>query len=106
MQIIYNGDSLHEMSKPVFLEKIRKNIINLSSAELAHKLVKVKKATLKEKNLLQVGGSKFFLLRIAQMRKLENISRSMFSSRRCAHSLYFKGIYAKKKKRKKKPRIT
>ena len=90
MQIIYNGDSLHEMSKPIFLEKIRKNIINLSSAELAHKLVKVKKgATLKEKNLLQVGGSKFFLLRIAQMRKLKNISRSMFSSRRCAHSLYF-----------------
>ena len=33
MQIVYFGDNLHELSKTIFWEKIRKNIINLSSAE-------------------------------------------------------------------------
>ena len=41
MQIVSTGDNLHEMSNPVFLEK-KKNIINLSSAELAKRVVKVK----------------------------------------------------------------
>ena len=41
MQIVSNGDNLHEMSIPVFLEKKKKNIINLSSAELAPRVVKV-----------------------------------------------------------------
>ena len=35
MQIVSNGDYLHEMSNPVFWEKIRE--INLSSAELAQR---------------------------------------------------------------------
>ena len=35
MQIVSIGDNLHEMSYPFFLEKNRKNIINLSSAEIA-----------------------------------------------------------------------
>ena len=41
MQTVSNGDSLHEMPNPVS-GKNKKNIINLSSAELAHKVVKVK----------------------------------------------------------------
>ena len=41
MQIVSNGDNLHEMSNPVFWEN-KKNIINLSSAELAQKSVKFK----------------------------------------------------------------
>ena len=36
------GDNLHEMSKPVFLEK-KKNITNLSSAELSTRVIKVYK---------------------------------------------------------------
>ena len=43
MQIVSNGDNLHEMPNPVFWEKIRKNIISLSSTELAQTVVKVKK---------------------------------------------------------------
>ena len=35
-----HGDNLQEMSKPVFGEN-KKNVINLSSAELAHRVVKV-----------------------------------------------------------------
>ena len=35
MQIVSIGDNLHEMSNPVFWEKIKKYIVNLSSAELA-----------------------------------------------------------------------
>ena len=35
-----NGDDLHEMSNPAFWEIIRKNIINLLSAELAQRVVK------------------------------------------------------------------
>ena len=36
MQIVSNGDSMHEMSNPVFWKKkIRKNIINVSTAEIA-----------------------------------------------------------------------
>ena len=43
MQIVSIGDNLHEMSNPVFLEKKNKtNITDLSSAELAKRLVKVK----------------------------------------------------------------
>ena len=40
MQIVSNGDNLHEMSNPIFLWKIRKKIMNLSSAEFAHTVVK------------------------------------------------------------------
>ena len=40
MQIFSNRDDLHEMSKPVFLGN-KKNIIYLSSAELAERVVKV-----------------------------------------------------------------
>ena len=32
------GDSLHEITKPIFLGKIRKIIIDLSSAELAQRV--------------------------------------------------------------------
>ena len=42
MQIVSSGDNLHEISDPVFREKLRKNIISLSSAELAQMVVKVK----------------------------------------------------------------
>ena len=38
MQIVSNGDNLHEMSNPVFWGK---NIINLLSAEFAQRVVKV-----------------------------------------------------------------
>ena len=44
MQIVSNGDNLHEMSKPVFLE-IRK-IINASSAELESGKVNTEKGPL------------------------------------------------------------
>ena len=37
-----HGDNLQEMSNSVFWEKIRRNIKNLSSAELALSVVKVK----------------------------------------------------------------
>ena len=41
MQIVSIGDNLHEMSNPVFWEKNKKNIINLSSTtELAQRVVK------------------------------------------------------------------
>ena len=45
--IVSSGDNLREMSKPVFLDrkkkkKSRKNIANLSSAEYAERVVKVK----------------------------------------------------------------
>ena len=43
MQIVSKGgDNLHEMSNPVFWEKYEKNVISLSSAELGHRVVKVK----------------------------------------------------------------
>ena len=41
MQIVSNGDNLHEMLNPVFWEKNKKNIINLSFAELTKRVVKV-----------------------------------------------------------------
>ena len=41
MQIVSKGDTLREMPYPFFWEK-KKNIINLSSAELAQKMIKVK----------------------------------------------------------------
>ena len=44
MQIVL-GDNLHEMSNPVFWEN-KKNIINLSSAENAQRVVKVKVHTI------------------------------------------------------------
>ena len=43
MQIVSNGDNLHEMSNPVFWEKNTKNI-NLLSAEFAQRGVKVNQA--------------------------------------------------------------
>ena len=39
MQIASLGDRSHEMSNPILQEKIRKNLINLSSAESAHSVV-------------------------------------------------------------------
>ena len=42
MQIVSNGDNLHEMSNPVCWEKNKKSIIDLLSAELAQGVVKVK----------------------------------------------------------------
>ena len=42
MRIVSNGDNLHEMLNPVFWKKIRQNIINLSCAEFAQRVVKVK----------------------------------------------------------------
>ena len=42
MQIVSSGDNLHEISKPIFWKK-SENIIDLSSAELALRVVKVKK---------------------------------------------------------------
>ena len=42
MQIVSNGNNLHEMSNPVFLGKNKKNIINLPSAEFAHRVINVK----------------------------------------------------------------
>ena len=42
MQIVSLEDSLDEMSKTIFLKKERKNIINLSSADLAQRVVRVK----------------------------------------------------------------
>ena len=41
MQIVSLGDNLHEMSNP-FSGKIKKNLINLSSAESAHSMLSVK----------------------------------------------------------------
>ena len=43
MQIISNGDELHEMSNPVFW-KNKRNAIDLSSAEFAQRMVKVEMA--------------------------------------------------------------
>ena len=51
MHIVSGGDNLHEMSNPrqfawnvksLFLGKNKKNVTNLSSAELAQRVVKVK----------------------------------------------------------------
>ena len=42
MQILSTGDNLHEMSNLFFLVKIKKNVMSLPSAELAHRVVKVK----------------------------------------------------------------
>ena len=39
MQTASLGDRSHEMSNPILQEKIRKNLINLSSAESAHSVV-------------------------------------------------------------------
>ena len=41
MQMVSNGDYLHEKSNPVFGEKKKKKVINLSSDELAQRVVKV-----------------------------------------------------------------
>ena len=41
MQIVSLGDNLHEMSN-AFSGKIKKNLINLSSAESAHSMLSVK----------------------------------------------------------------
>ena len=38
----FHANCLHEMSNPIFWEKNKKNIINLSSAENAQRVVKVK----------------------------------------------------------------
>ena len=42
MQIAASGNNLHEMSNSVFWGKIRKYVMNFSSAEVAMKVVKVK----------------------------------------------------------------
>ena len=48
MQIVSNGDNLHEMSKPVFREKKKKkkNVNNLSFPELAQRDVLHEMSTL------------------------------------------------------------
>ena len=38
----YFSDNLHEISRPIFWEKSKKNIVNLSSAEFARRAIKVK----------------------------------------------------------------
>ena len=43
MLIVFNGDNLHEMSNLVSPAKIERNIAKLSSAELAQRVVTVKK---------------------------------------------------------------
>ena len=40
IQIVRNGENLHEMSNPALWEKNKKNIINLSSAEFVQRAVK------------------------------------------------------------------
>ena len=47
MHIVSYGDNFNEMSNPVFWEKFKKkkNVINLSSAGLAKRVVKVKIST-------------------------------------------------------------
>ena len=45
MQIVCNGDSLHEMSNPDLWET-KKNIINLSSAKHSQRVVTVKETVL------------------------------------------------------------
>ena len=52
MQIVSNGDNLHDKSSPVFWKKKGKYIINLSSAELAQRVVKVEKLD----KLIQADG--------------------------------------------------
>ena len=42
MQIVSIGDSLLEMSKPIFSGKNKKNIVNLLSAEFAHGMLRDK----------------------------------------------------------------
>ena len=44
---------MHEMSKPIFLEK-KKNFINLSSAEFAHRVVMVNNQGLIKTNVMHV----------------------------------------------------
>ena len=46
MQTVSNGDNLHEMSEPVFEKKNEKNIINITYAEYAYRVVKVKMGVL------------------------------------------------------------
>ena len=41
MQNVFDGDNLHEMTKPVFWERKKKSIISLSPGESAQSLVKV-----------------------------------------------------------------
>ena len=50
MQIVSIGDSLHEMSNPVYWEK--KENYHSSSAELAQRVVKVKKDIATDKTFL------------------------------------------------------
>ena len=40
MQIVSLGDNLYDVSGPIFYKKNKKNIINLSSAESTHCMVK------------------------------------------------------------------
>ena len=52
MQIVSTGDNLHERSNHVFWgkkKKKRKNITNLSSAELAQNVVNIKESDLETK---------------------------------------------------------
>ena len=41
MQMVSNGDNLHDLSIPIIWTKNKKNIVNLLSASLAQKVVKV-----------------------------------------------------------------
>ena len=69
MQIFFPGDHLYEMSNLFYGEKIKKNVIKLSSAELAQRVVKV-----------QLGPSIMFTLIWTLSNSLyqENISILLF----------------------------
>ena len=43
MQIVSLGDNLHEISIPIFIQKSEKNKLELLSAELAQRMLKVKR---------------------------------------------------------------
>ena len=43
-----SGDNLHEMSKPIFLEKKKKNLIQLSSAEFVQRVMNVNDIAFKQ----------------------------------------------------------
>ena len=49
MQIVSIGDNLHEMSKPIFCKKGKKNVIDMSSTEFSQRLVKVKERPKQER---------------------------------------------------------
>ena len=76
-------DNLHEMSKPVFWGKNKNDIINLSSAKLAHRVVKVKFIGIKccsmERHLL---GKASVLLTLKTEAKIHFILQNLFHEKK------------------------